>query len=188
MPREESFTRIDFVRNAIEEVQPVAVVMLGEFPGRAMVTVERIAQNLNDGTRYGLADDDGNRLQDQLTAPDGPATYCTTLPIRALMKVMRSAGVPSDISDAPGTFCCNHLIRDTASRCHSRTGHPSRLDPSPRFALRSQPGRKPGHAQHVGRDVGSGCEGGYRSSTLQRERYFRSPGVEASALIFSSRP
>jgi pyroglutamyl-peptidase len=107
------FKCIDSVKAAIEELKPAAVVMLGEFPGRAMVTVERIAQNLNDGARYGLLDNDGNRLQDDLTAPDGPAAYYSTLPIRAMVKAMREAGIPADISDAPGTFCCNHLMYGT---------------------------------------------------------------------------
>lgn len=26
---------------------------------------------------------------------------------------MREVGVPADISDAPGTFCCNHLMSGT---------------------------------------------------------------------------
>ena len=67
------FTCIDVVKAAIAELRPVAVVMMGEYGGRAMITVERIAQNLNDGARYGLRDNDGNLLQDALTAPDGPA-------------------------------------------------------------------------------------------------------------------
>jgi pyroglutamyl-peptidase len=104
------FKCIDSVRTAIEELNPTTVIMLGEFPGRAMITVERIAQNLNDGARYGLVDNDGSRLQDRLTAPDGPAAYYTTLPIRAMVKAIRLAGIPADISDAPGTFCCNHLM------------------------------------------------------------------------------
>ncbi len=104
------FKCIDVVKKAIVEIEPECVVMLGEFPGRPMVTVERIAQNLNDGARYGLLDNDGNRLQDQLTVPNGPAGYYSTLPIRAMVKAMRNEGVPSDISDAPGTFCCNHLM------------------------------------------------------------------------------
>ena len=104
------FQCIDSLKQAMEELAPEVVVMLGEYPGRAMITVERIAQNLNDGTRYGLADNDGKRLQGDLTAPDGPAAYYTTLPIRAMVLAMREAGFPSDISDAPGTFCCNHLM------------------------------------------------------------------------------
>jgi len=104
------FKAIDFVRAAMDEVRPGVVVMLGEFGGRATITVERIAQNLNDSTRYRLVDNDGVGLQDQPTVPDGPAAYYATLPIRAMVKAMREAGIPSDISDAPGTFCCNHLM------------------------------------------------------------------------------
>jgi pyroglutamyl-peptidase len=104
------FECIDFVWAAITEIEPDVVVMMGEYGGRATITVERIAQNLNDSTRYGLADNTGRSLQGQLTAPDGPAAYYATLPIRAMVKAMREAGIPSDISDTPGTFCCNHLM------------------------------------------------------------------------------
>lgn len=104
------FKCIDAVRKATDEVQPNTVVMLGEYTGRALITVERIAQNFNDATRYGLVDNDGCALQDQLTAPDGPAAYFATLPIRAMVKTMRTAGVPADISDTAATFCCNHLM------------------------------------------------------------------------------
>ena len=104
------FTCIDVVKEAMDAVQPDVVVMMGEFGGRAMISVERIAQNLNDGVRYGLRDNDGQLLQDVMTVPDGPVACLSTLPIRAMVKAMRNAGIPADISDAPGTFCCNHLM------------------------------------------------------------------------------
>jgi pyroglutamyl-peptidase len=104
------FECIDFVRASITEIEPEIVVMVGEYGGRATITVERIAQNLNDSTRYKLADNRGLSLQCQPTVPDGPVGYYSTLPIRAMVKAMREAGIPSDISDAPGTFCCNHLM------------------------------------------------------------------------------
>lgn len=104
------FKCIDFVKAEIGQIQPVLVVMMGEYGGRSMITVERIAQNLNDGTRYGLVDNAGRSLQGGLTAADGPAAYYTTLPIRAMVQAMRDAGIPADISDAAGTFCCNHLM------------------------------------------------------------------------------
>lgn len=112
------FESIDFVRDAMEETAPDVVVMMGEFGGRAVITVERIAQNLNDSTRYGLADNNGLELQDRLTAPDGPVAYYSTLPIRAMVKAMRDAGIPADISDAPGTFCCNHLMYGILHHIH----------------------------------------------------------------------
>ena len=104
------FKAIEVVRTAIEEVRPDVVVMMGEYGGRAVITVERIAHNLNDSTRYRLADNDGIALQDRPTVPGGPVAYYSTLPIRAMVKTMRAAGVPADISDTPGTFCCNHLM------------------------------------------------------------------------------
>ncbi|SMF24093.1 pyroglutamyl-peptidase I Cysteine peptidase. MEROPS family C15 [Tistlia consotensis] len=104
------FTCIEVVRAAIAELRPEAVVMLGEYGGRAMLTVERIAQNLNDCARYRLRDNAGRALQGELTVPGGPVAYYSTLPIRAMVRAMRDAGVPADISDAAGTFCCNHLL------------------------------------------------------------------------------
>jgi len=104
------FECIDFVANAIGEVEPDVVVMMGEYGGRATITVERIAQNLNDSTRYGLADNAGRAMQDELTVPGGPAAYYSTLPIRAMVEAVREAGIPAEISDAAGTFCCNHLM------------------------------------------------------------------------------
>jgi len=104
------FKCIDFIADAIEELQPHAVVMMGEYGGRAMVTVERIAQNFNDSTRYDLFDNAGGSIQGKPTAPDGPAAYYATVPIRAMVKAMRAAGIPADISDNPGTFGCNHLM------------------------------------------------------------------------------
>jgi pyroglutamyl-peptidase len=96
------FTCIEVVQAAIAELRPVVVVMMGEYGGRAMITVERIAQNLNDGARYGLRDNDGKLLQDVLTAPDGPAAYRATLPLRAMVRAMRDAGIPlQDVLTAP---------------------------------------------------------------------------------------
>ncbi len=104
------FRCIDGVRAAMEAVQPEIVLMMGEYGGRSMLTVERIAQNLNDCVRYRLRDNAGRSIQDQLTAPDGPSAYYATLPIRAMVRAMRDAGIPADISDVAGTFCCNHLM------------------------------------------------------------------------------
>ena len=104
------FKSIEFVQKAISEVKPEIVIMLGEYGGRSMITLERIAQNMNDSVRYGLADNDGVSLQDDPTVPGGPAAYYTTLPIRAMVMAMREAGIPADISDAAGTLMCNHLM------------------------------------------------------------------------------
>ncbi|MBG6202202.1 pyroglutamyl-peptidase [Labrenzia sp. EL_13] len=104
------FVCIDAVKAAMAQSGADAVVMMGEFGGRAAITVERFALNFNDATRYGLKDNAGVSLQNKPTAPEGPLAYQSTLPLRAMVKAMRDGGVPADISDAAGTFCCNHLF------------------------------------------------------------------------------
>ncbi|BCD90560.1 hypothetical protein fh0823_06990 [Francisella halioticida] len=78
------FKSIDYVIKLINEIQPKLVIMMGEYAGRTMITIERIAHNLNDATRYQLTDNAGKAPQDQLTIPDGPTAYYSTLPISAM--------------------------------------------------------------------------------------------------------
>ena len=101
---------VDAVWDAIERERPEIVVMLGEYGGRAMITAERLALNLEDSARYGLADNAGVVRNGTAIDATAPPAYFTTLPLRAMVMAMRAAGVPADISDAPGTFVCNHLL------------------------------------------------------------------------------
>lgn len=104
------FKCINSVVGTIKEIEPSMVIMLGEFGGRSMLTVERIAQNMNDSTRYGLKDNEGLKQQGEPVIPGGPAAYYATLPLRAMVLAMRREGFPADISDAAGTLMCNHLM------------------------------------------------------------------------------
>lgn len=104
------FASIAATVRLIDEVRPDVVIMLGEFGGRAVITVERLAQNLNDCARYGVTDTAGKVLRGEPTAADGPVAYWATSPNRAMVVAMRRAGVPADLSDAAGTFVCNHLM------------------------------------------------------------------------------
>ncbi|BBX56978.1 Pyrrolidone-carboxylate peptidase [Mycobacterium shottsii] len=104
------FDSIAAAEQAIAEVDPQLVIMLGEYPGRAMLTVERLAQNINDCGRYGLADTAGKVLVGEPTDPDGPVAYHATVPVHEMVLAMRAAGFPADVSDAAGTFVCNHLM------------------------------------------------------------------------------
>jgi pyroglutamyl-peptidase len=97
------------VTKEIDRLQPELVISMGEFNGRGLITVERLAQNTIDATRYGIADEVGDQPQGLIDAA-GPAAYFATLPIRAMVKAMRAAGVPADVSDTAGTFGCNLLM------------------------------------------------------------------------------
>lgn len=101
---------VKVVTDAIDQLAPEMVVMMGEFGGRSMLTVERLAQNLIDATRYNMGDLANVRPQGVPVVPGGPVAYYATLPIRAMVQAMRQVGIPADISDTAGTFGCNLLM------------------------------------------------------------------------------
>ncbi|OEU11649.1 peptidase C15, pyroglutamyl peptidase I-like protein [Fragilariopsis cylindrus CCMP1102] len=97
-------------KSFVSKFTPDAIIMIGEYPGRSMVTLERVAINYNDLTRYGLSDEAGYAPQGTPSVTGGPAAYFSSLPLRRIVKNLRAAGVPADISGDAGTLLCNHLM------------------------------------------------------------------------------
>ncbi|MEY3251663.1 MAG: hypothetical protein RL227_636 [Pseudomonadota bacterium] len=93
--------------DAIEEFQPAVVLSLGLAAGRAGLTPERVAVNLVDAR---IADNAGARPCDAPVAPEGPAAYFTTLPVKAMVAAMRAAGAPAELSLSAGSFVCNEIF------------------------------------------------------------------------------
>lgn len=95
------------VIQAIEEYQPQACLMLGLAGGRAEISLERAALNVDDAR---IPDNYGEQPQDQPIDPHGPAAYFTTLPFRAMIAAVLQQGVPAGVSNSAGTYVCNHLM------------------------------------------------------------------------------
>jgi len=106
----EFFACLRVTEALIAEHSPNAVVLLGESRRRSMITLERVAINFNDATRYGLADEAGVAPQGTPIAETGPAAYLSTLPLRRCVTDLRAGGIPADISGDAGTLMCNHLM------------------------------------------------------------------------------
>lgn len=98
---------IKAVAAAIEDCRPDAVLCIGQAGGRADLTPERIAINLDDAS---IADNEGNRPVDTPIFPDGKPAYFSTLPVKAMVAAIRAAGIPASLSNTAGTFVCNHLM------------------------------------------------------------------------------
>lgn len=98
---------IEVVAEAIERERPSIVICLGQAGGRAHLSVERVAINVDDAR---AEDNAGNRPIDEPIAVMGPAAYFATLPIKAMVQAMRVAGVPAEVSNSAGTFVCNHVM------------------------------------------------------------------------------
>ncbi|NSC21471.1 pyroglutamyl-peptidase I [Streptomyces albus subsp. chlorinus] len=102
-------TALDELRAAVEAAGPglELVVCLGQAGGRADLTVERVALNVDDAR---IPDNAGARPVDEPVVPGGPAAYFSTLPVKACVAAAREAGVPASVSQTAGTFVCNHVF------------------------------------------------------------------------------
>lgn len=95
------------VHQAIVKEQPDYVLNVGQAGGRSALTPERVAININDGR---IPDNDGYQPLDEPIQPDGDTAYFTQLPIKAMAKSIRAAGLPAIVSNTAGTYVCNHIF------------------------------------------------------------------------------
>lgn len=111
------------LRDALRAHAPEVVVLVGQADGRAALSVERVAINVDDAR---IPDNAGAQPIDEPIAPRGPVAYWSTLPIKATMAALRQAGLPAEVSQTAGTFLCNHvfytLMRSLARRPGVRGG------------------------------------------------------------------
>ncbi|ENR2167041.1 pyroglutamyl-peptidase I [Vibrio vulnificus] len=98
---------ISTVIEAIEHHEPELVFMIGQAAGRAAITPERVAINLDD---YRIEDNAGHQPVDEPIIATGPAAYFSTLPVKAITHTLQQAGIPCQLSHSAGTFVCNHLF------------------------------------------------------------------------------
>ncbi|MDI4631528.1 pyroglutamyl-peptidase I [Pelomonas sp. V22] len=96
---------------------PQLVVALGLAGGRAEITPERVAINIDDAR---IADNAGGQPVDRAVQAEGPAAYFSTLPIKAIVHALREAGLPASVSNTAGTFVCNHVFYGLMHRLATR--------------------------------------------------------------------
>jgi pyroglutamyl-peptidase len=87
--------------------KPALVVCLGLAGGRAVLSLERIAINIDDAR---IADNAGEQPLDVPVVRDGPSAYFSTLPIKAMLQSLTAAGIAAEVSQTAGTFVCNHVF------------------------------------------------------------------------------
>jgi pyroglutamyl-peptidase len=104
---------------AIDELQPQLVLAIGQAGGRAELTPERVAINVDDGR---ICDNAGCQPIDVPVVAGAPAAYFSTLPIKAMVRDLRAAGFPAAVSNTAGTFVCNHLFFGLMHRIATRPG------------------------------------------------------------------
>jgi pyroglutamyl-peptidase len=92
---------------ALARFQPDALLSLGVAVGERVYRIERLAVNLNDSAS---PDADADLRIAQVIVEEGPVEYGATLPLAALEKALRKAGITVRISDSAGRYVCNHIF------------------------------------------------------------------------------
>jgi pyroglutamyl-peptidase len=91
----------------IEELRPAMVIATGLATGRSEISIERVAININDAR---IPDNLGEQPVDTAVVAGGPAAYFSTLPIKAMVRAVREAGIAASVSQTAGTFVCNQVF------------------------------------------------------------------------------
>ena len=95
------------LRRLLQEFKPAVVIAVGQAGGRAEITPERVAINVEDAR---IADNAGAQPVDRPVVARGPAAYWSTLPVKAIVATLRAHEIPAAVSQTAGTFVCNHVF------------------------------------------------------------------------------
>ena len=95
------------LKKQIRTTRPALIICLGQAGGRADITPERVALNLNDAR---IPDNAGQQPVDAVITRSGPIAYWSTLPIKAIVRALQRRGLPASVSQTAGTFVCNHIF------------------------------------------------------------------------------
>ena len=94
----------------IKKHRPEAILAFGLAMGRAKISLERVALNLQD---FRIPDNRGVTVTDKPIYPKGPAAYFSTLPLRAMQTKLNTAGIPAELSLSAGAYLCNLVFYTT---------------------------------------------------------------------------
>ena len=106
------------IKEAVEKENPDVVLSIGQAGGRSEITVERVGINIDDCR---IPDNEGNQPIDEPVVKGGPAAYCVTVPIKAIVENIKAHNIPASISNTAGTFICNHVCYGVAHLAAART-------------------------------------------------------------------
>lgn len=101
----------------INEVNPDYVICLGQAEGRAQITPEKIAVNLDDAR---IPDNAGNQPKNHAIVIKGPDGLFSTLPVDNIVEILLAAKIPAAISFSAGTFVCNHIFYALQNYCKDK--------------------------------------------------------------------
>ena len=107
------------LQQLVETHRPDLIIAVGQAGGRSGISLERVAINIDDAR---IPDNAGWQPIDEPIHPAGEAAYFSTLPIKAIVQALRSAGIPAEVSNSAGTYVCNHVFYGLMHLCRHIPG------------------------------------------------------------------
>ena len=95
------------VLTAAKQLQPDAIICVGQAGGRSAITPEVVGINLREAS---IADNAGTLATGQSIREDGPAAYFATVPVRSMVENIRNVQLPANLSYSAGAFVCNDVL------------------------------------------------------------------------------
>lgn len=95
------------VLDAANDLQPDAIICVGQAGGRDAVTPETYGVNLRHAR---IADNAGNKPLATPIVQGAPASYLASLPVHDMVRAVRAQGLPCRASYSAGRFVCNDLL------------------------------------------------------------------------------
>lgn len=98
---------ISVLESLIQKHKPDIVLNIGQAGGSYDIRLERVAINIDDAR---IGDNKGNQPIDEKIYQDGENAYFSTLPIKAIVRDLKSSDIPASVSNSAGTYVCNHIM------------------------------------------------------------------------------
>ena len=95
------------VLRAAADLRPDAILCVGQAGGRANITPEVVAINLQEAS---IPDNHGNQPRNTPVVENAPAAYFSTLPVRHMVEAVKAEGIPCALSYSAGVFVCTDLL------------------------------------------------------------------------------
>ena len=90
-----------------EEIQPDAILCIGQAGGRSAITPEVVAINLMEAS---IPDNAGNQPINQPIIKNGENAYFSNIPVREIVIALKKQEIPSALSFSAGAFVCNQVL------------------------------------------------------------------------------
>jgi pyroglutamyl-peptidase len=98
---------ISVLKALIKQHQPTLIICVGQAGGRAGLSIERVAVNLDDAP---YPDNAGCVRLACPVLPGTPTAYFSTLPLQTMLATLQRQGIASELSSSAGHFVCNHVF------------------------------------------------------------------------------